>query len=143
MPDLAEHRESFLQEVQCAMEAFHDAGVAHLDLYLSNIMWRPVSDKAVDVKVIDWDAAHFLYEQPHEKVLDNLYPRREKLCQLAMNADNVQQPTNAEIMRYYDISLVRTMIANKENLLLRVRDKACLDDEFLKIQLLQISEAKK
>lgn len=45
-------------EARAVMEAVHrECGVVHMDLYLSNIMWK-VDKEKVSVKIIDWDAAH-------------------------------------------------------------------------------------
>lgn len=44
-----------------SVKAVNDAGVVHGDLYLSNVMWRLRND-VVEIKIIDWDAAHCLSE---------------------------------------------------------------------------------
>jgi hypothetical protein len=51
----------FVTAFKSAVASVHEAGVIHVDLYLSNVMWRVVGD-AVEIKLIDWDAAHCLDE---------------------------------------------------------------------------------
>jgi serine/threonine protein kinase len=62
LPDSVEQRHSFLEQLKIAVSHFHAAGVVHLDLYLSNVMWRETSTTEVTIKAIDWDAAHFTHE---------------------------------------------------------------------------------
>ena len=45
-----------LKEIVHAL--YHDAGVIHGDLYASNIMWKHTDDGTVNIKIVDWDAAH-------------------------------------------------------------------------------------
>ena len=55
-----------------AVDSIHKAGVIHCDLYISNVMWKssppptsssgPSTKYIVDIKIIDWDAAHCLEE---------------------------------------------------------------------------------
>jgi len=63
-PDLYE---AFKVALRSAMRLIHKAGVIHVDLYASNVMWRKESLSAdgtevVSIKVIDWDAAHCIDE---------------------------------------------------------------------------------
>jgi serine/threonine protein kinase len=44
-----------------AINCIHRAGVIHVDLYLSNVMWRMLNGE-VEIKIIDWDASHCLNE---------------------------------------------------------------------------------
>jgi hypothetical protein len=43
------------------MALVHKAGVIHVDLYASNVMWKQ-QDGTIFIKIIDWDAAHCLKE---------------------------------------------------------------------------------
>jgi serine/threonine protein kinase len=52
----------FAAALSAAVAAVNDAGVIHGDLYLSNVMWRPDDHGGVDIKIIDWDAAHCVDE---------------------------------------------------------------------------------
>lgn len=53
---------AFLAELEFAVTAVHDAGVIHVDLYASNIMWKVEHDGSICVKIIDWDTAHSVLE---------------------------------------------------------------------------------
>ena len=69
LPKLRAQRVSFLNHCKKATACFHRVGVVHLDLYLSNIMWREISDTEVQLKVIDWDAALFINECPIPEIV--------------------------------------------------------------------------
>jgi hypothetical protein len=58
MPPESPQREALLKAIQEAVRRIHDAGVVHVDLYFSNIMWRCDANGTVLVKVIDWDSVH-------------------------------------------------------------------------------------
>jgi hypothetical protein len=79
LPDSEEHRLSFLGQLKIAVGHFHAAGVVHYDLFLSNIMWREVSTSEVKIKVIDWDAAHFLRERLPAETARRLSGRRDDI----------------------------------------------------------------
>ena len=52
-----------------------------MDFYPSNIMWRQASDGTIDLKVIDWDAAHLIDEPFGDTVRERLAnTHRLKLC---------------------------------------------------------------
>ena len=46
----------FLVKLEEAIKNVHDAGVIHVDLYPSNILWR-VDGTDVIIRIVDWDAA--------------------------------------------------------------------------------------
>lgn len=53
-----------------AVESIHNAGVIHVDLYLSNVMWLHNAEAGLmEIKLIDWDASHCLDEG---KFTDNI-----------------------------------------------------------------------
>lgn len=52
----------YMNTLDNAVSAIHDAGVIHVDLYPSNIMWRKSSNGLLDLRIIDWDSAHCLDE---------------------------------------------------------------------------------
>jgi serine/threonine protein kinase len=63
-PDRIEDEElyqSFVQELKRIIALVHEAGVIHVDLYASNVMWKQENGKIL-IKIIDWDAAHCLEE---------------------------------------------------------------------------------
>ncbi len=57
---------AYRNQLRKAVTAIHEAGVIHVDLYASNIMYRSSGvvddDIKVDIKIIDWDCAHCLSE---------------------------------------------------------------------------------
>jgi serine/threonine protein kinase len=60
LPDTQEQRERYFEKLKSAIRAIHVAGVVHLDLYLSNVMWKELESGEILLKIIDWDAAHFI-----------------------------------------------------------------------------------
>jgi thiamine kinase-like enzyme len=54
------HHEALLALVKGACESFEQAGVCHLDLRLSNIIYKFDENGALKIKVIDWDYSHLL-----------------------------------------------------------------------------------
>ena len=60
----------YVRALTDAVESIHRAGVIHVDLYLSNVMWRyNKGNSVVEIKIIDWDAAHCIDE---EKFVDKV-----------------------------------------------------------------------
>jgi serine/threonine protein kinase len=58
---------TYLKELKRAVDTIHGAGVVHLDLYPSNIMWK-FDDSDVKIRIIDWDVAHCVCEELAEAV---------------------------------------------------------------------------
>lgn len=60
----------FVETLTTAVHSIHKAGVIHVDLYLSNVMWLYNADtNMVEIKIIDWDSSHCLAEG---KFVDNV-----------------------------------------------------------------------
>jgi hypothetical protein len=51
-------RKQIVAALKGAVQAMHVAGVVHVDLYVSNWMWKIQDDGKVLIKLIDFDAAH-------------------------------------------------------------------------------------
>ena len=51
----------FLTALKHALDRIHAAGVVHVDLYPSNVLWKLQGDEML-IRIIDWDAATFLGE---------------------------------------------------------------------------------
>ena len=64
--------ESFKRALRVAVTQLHEAGVLHGDLYFSNVMWMVDNDGTVQIKIVDWDAAHCLDER---KFVDKVFVR--------------------------------------------------------------------
>ena len=60
LPDKIELWDQWMSSVEAAVKGMHAAGVVHVDLYPSNIMWRksPDASGGVEIKLIDFDVAH-------------------------------------------------------------------------------------
>ena len=61
LPYTQEQRKIYLEKLKSAIRAIHMAGVVHLDLYLSNIMWKELESGKIELKIIDWDECSTLY----------------------------------------------------------------------------------
>lgn len=44
-------------ELRRVIKLVHEAGAVHMDLYLSNVMWKKHHDR-MEIKIIDWDVVH-------------------------------------------------------------------------------------
>jgi serine/threonine protein kinase len=71
-PDDEEDRKSLLKAICGAVSIVHSLGVIHMDIYLSNIMWKKLEDGSFDVKIIDLDAAQ---DRDAKKLTDNVLKR--------------------------------------------------------------------
>jgi hypothetical protein len=58
MPTAQSQRVALVKAIRAAVSLIHAAGVVHVDLYFSNIMWKIDPQDNILVKVIDWDTAH-------------------------------------------------------------------------------------
>ena len=121
LPDSTDLRNDFLERLRRAMHKFHSAGVVHLDLYLSNVMWRmdPSNPSLVQIQIIDWDSAHFVSEILEKRVVTRLYEGR-----IALAAKFGPSLTS------YDFSLFKVIEQQIENVALRSSSKSELDKSF-------------
>ena len=72
----------FLKKLRVAVKAIKEAGVVHVDLYASNIMWKRVEDD-VDIKIIDWDVSHRICEKTfNERFRSAIMNRFRYVCAL-------------------------------------------------------------
>lgn len=133
MPDTGALRASLLTQFESGLSRFHDAGVAHLDLYLSNIMWKEISPTEVKLKFIDWDSAHFIEEKLSTEVELRLSQRRAAVARKAARDDG--HAVDHVPMRYYDLSLLYVLRIHIDDAALQARDKATLDAACIDIQL--------
>ena len=115
-------RQALLDLLESALRGFHDCGVVLMDFYPSNFMWRQASDGTIDIKVIDWDAAHLVNEPFGDTVRDRLTNSgRLKLC-----------PPEASLraLPIVDIVLLDVLKANQTDSRLQSDQKAILDEAF-------------
>jgi serine/threonine protein kinase len=70
-----EHLQSlYATNLKTAIEAIHTAGLVHMDLYPSNIMWKSDdSGNGVKIKIIDWDSVQ-LIGQPYSLAITQRLP---------------------------------------------------------------------
>jgi len=141
LPDSAQLRISFVEKLDIAMALIHQAGVVHMDLYLSNIMWRELSESEVQLKIIDWDAAHFTHESLTTQTQQRLRPRRELVMEKAALRDDQTLRNSKDMMEYYDVSLLRVLEENLNEESLRAREKTALDHAFVEAQERFIAKA--
>ena len=116
--------ECFKNALILAVNTIHEAGVIHLDLYPSNIMWK-CDNNIYEIKIIDWDCAHCLYENNfHVNVYNSLVDFFERLDsdyepvfdishdQLYLNVLNLSI-TNDNNNNWIDLSSTDIKIMNK------------------------------
>lgn len=116
-------RRKYIDAVEQALSLIHSCGVAHLDFYPSNIMWKAEdSDIGIHVVIIDWDAAHFVDEVMCDCVQERLSATRKALVK---GLDN-KKGTHAD----YDISLLKVLTDNADNPMLQCDQKEGLDKAF-------------
>jgi hypothetical protein len=142
LPDDIELRYSFLQQLENAIVMFHKAGVAHIDLYLSNIMWCQKTDKEVKLKIVDWDAAQFTNETLSTETQNRLLPLRDEVWKTAMANDCNDLLNHEDKLKYYDISLLRVVQKYIEDESLRNRDKNALDQACVNAQQSYVHRSK-
>jgi hypothetical protein len=53
-----------ISQIDAAVEEMHTRGVVHVDLYLSDIMWKRIADGTYCVLAIDFDPVHELGIKP-------------------------------------------------------------------------------
>jgi hypothetical protein len=69
----------FVRELKRCITLVHTAGVIHVDLYASNIMWRRSTSGGgggVEIKIMDWDVAHCLEEEDFAPNIKTLLEER-------------------------------------------------------------------
>lgn len=63
--------EKYIEALRTAIKNIHIAGVVHVDLYPSNIIFR-IDDENVVIRIVDWDAATFIGDSFTQKMNDRL-----------------------------------------------------------------------
>jgi serine/threonine protein kinase len=143
LPDTQEQRERYFEKLKSAIRAIHMAGVVHLDLYLSNIMWKELESGEIELKIIDWDAAHFITESLFADAQIRISGRfRAQLHEVVMKNDRVDQFDHKVSMQYYDISLIRVLETYADYQALATRTKEELDTVCIEIQSWYINAIK-
>ena len=66
-----------MDSLRSALKLIHKAGVIHVDLYASNVMWMPeVDSRRLSIKIVDWDASHCLEEGDFSAKIKSLLKMR-------------------------------------------------------------------
>jgi hypothetical protein len=116
-------RGHYLELLECALKSIHKAGVVHLDIYPSNIMWRvhPMDPTKIMLKVIDWDSVHYSNEHLSAMV-------RNRLCNY-IGRDILALAKGNELFQY-DLSLFDIIKENIDNEKFQSNEKRILDSIF-------------
>ena len=129
-PEEEDLRRMYFEKLKTIIDSFHVAGVVHLDLYPSNIMWKYEGEKEITLKVIDWDSGHFINEDLSSAMFQILADRKHLLSVLKEGEEEAQG-TNLIV---YDLVYYRLMENNFHHSVLCNRDKATLDTEFKRLR---------
>jgi hypothetical protein len=116
-------REAIVTALEAAVQCIHDAGVVHVDLYITNWMWKQI-DGEISIKVIDWDSAHAVDEELTESTCDRLQ-RYYRPGQLHREA-TVATPE-------LDLAYVRLVRENMHNDVLHTDNQNDLNERFRKL----------
>ena len=83
-------RKQLVKEIESVVAEMHNLGVVHMDLCLSNLMWKKNDDDcggSFDVRIIDFDAAHRLGERITDSAWNALhYGNVPDFCRLGSKA---------------------------------------------------------
>jgi len=121
--------EAFVIELRRVVGLVHRAGVIHVDLYASNIMWKLLKDGNVIIKIVDWDVSHCLDEEtfsPKIKALlqDRVYAYAGQPVRFGEDHDNLY-------LSVFDMPLEERHFNYWEGLASGV--KALIDDSFQRL----------
>jgi hypothetical protein len=122
MPDDQKECEKVAAAMQTAQEAINRTNVVHMDLYLSNIMWRWSSNVGVvEIKVVDWDTCCFKGTPLAESVVAALKssPRA-----------HLVESENASAHAAHDTFYMDVLAANSANQSLKSKDANALNKAF-------------
>jgi hypothetical protein len=98
-------------------------------------MWKELESGEIVMKIIDWDAAHFITESLFAAARIRIDGRhRTRLHDVAMQNDRVGHFDHKAVMEYYDISLIRALEAYADYEALTTRTKEKLDLACIEIQ---------
>lgn len=122
MPTAPSQREALVQAIQVAVRLIHAAGVVHVDLYFSNIMWKIDAGGNMLVKIIDWDAVHAAGEPLIDSIRQCI--SADRLALLGVS----QAPVFAEPA--LDSVFLEVLFKHCHAVELQVDDKELLDSAF-------------
>lgn len=111
---------AFLLAVRSGLKSIHNAGVVHLDLYPSNIMWKETEGGEFAIQFIDWDVAHLLAER-------HLVPGIEKAHRGGHNRAKTVLSTEFDVGF---LDALETSTVSEFGSALAGNDKISMDDAF-------------
>jgi serine/threonine protein kinase len=79
LPKETSERKLLIEAIEEAVTAMHSKRIIHMDLYLSNIMWKRHDDGSYKVRIIDFDAAH---KEGEELTLNTIAAMRDSAVML-------------------------------------------------------------
>jgi len=128
----------YVEAVTKAVNRVHCAGVVHMDLYPSNIMFRVIENPtgvpsaAIDIKIIDWDAAHCIDDRFYDTVWTRLSGNDKYRTRLLTAAMEAAAPAIAVKAWDRSLMIVLQWAVDKASWLKRlsVRNKEELDGAF-------------
>ena len=128
LPPTRELRVAFMTELRRAVALVHSVGVVHLDLYLSNIMWKlDERDGRMRIKIIDWDSCHRLGDALSDPTIGQLQSRYEKI----RNGSPIEALYSAtRAVEALDVLLLDILELNLDCAKLQSDQKRQLDTEF-------------
>jgi hypothetical protein len=129
-PETRELQQAYFEQLQMIVTKLHQIGVVHMDLYPSNIMWKVTDDEnMIHVKLLDFDAAVFTYEQLTNATTERLTWNNSYRNTLV---NKFRRDSNClkNLTEHYDLSLLEVIKENLSEMKLQVRDKELLDKEF-------------
>jgi len=125
LPADREQRKLYLQALREAADAVHRAGVVHLDLCPSNVLWKLVDGRII-IKIIDWDVAHSVNEPLAPKALERINNHRltyrRKMAGLQGDASTA--------ITEFDTSVLALLRRVADDPVFHTTNKGALDDAF-------------
>ena len=135
LPASQDERYSYLSILRCAISRIHAAGVVHMDLYPSNVMWKLDKDNGLKLKIIDWDAAVYCDDDLPQDVIRRLEKScREDVHKKAKDLNNVSNLSREMENQYYDLSLIHVLACYIDEPRLQSHNKEVLDGAFIDFQ---------
>jgi hypothetical protein len=123
-------RQLYLRKIKQSMIVFHSFGIIHLDFYPSNFMWCALPGNKLDLKIIDWDSIHSVYETIHTNASNRLSASRKIVKEMSKQRHESSSKSRLPDMCYWDISLYEVLEENIDDQLLQTDDKGQLDRRF-------------
>ena len=86
LPDDSDDRDTLVSTMETVVDDMHEKGVVHMDLYLSNIMWKKLDNGSFSVQIIDFDTAHVLGKPLTRATIQRMAELKSNFIRLGRNA---------------------------------------------------------